>query len=203
MGARTKALNHLAGADGGAAGADADASPVPTPKPRHRSLRSLRLWFGRVGSRGGLDNDDDSLPAWPLRDGVPPPTPTRVAGSADGQIDDRISDEAGRTNARQRSSTPKRRSCATSSALRRWRRRRHSSKGPATHAPGTFTPTCTTTSPTRLTTFSACRPPTTCYWPSTPGQAACRCAAASVAPETAGVGIWGGRRAVARWLWVQ
>jgi len=43
MGARTQALNHLAGADGGAAGADAGASPVPTPMRRHRSLRSLRV----------------------------------------------------------------------------------------------------------------------------------------------------------------
>jgi len=96
MGARTKSLNHLAGADGGAAGADADASPVPTPKPRHRSLRSLRLCFGRVGSRGRLDHDDDSLPASPQTDGVPTSTPTRVAGSADGHCDDWISDEAGR-----------------------------------------------------------------------------------------------------------
>jgi len=96
MGTRTQSLNHLAGADGGAAGADADASPVTTHMRRHRSMRSLRLLFGRVGSREGLDHDNDSLPASPLPDGVPPSTPTLVAGSADGQSDDRTSDKAGR-----------------------------------------------------------------------------------------------------------
>jgi len=77
MSARTKSLNHRAGADSGAAGANADASLVPTLMWPHRSLR-LKIVAVKVLAAASRSPPERRLPYLlppPIRPSAPPPPP--------------------------------------------------------------------------------------------------------------------------------